>query len=302
MARLQARLRVRGPAFAIGLVLGLALSISFLVWAVPEFRSPAFTAQYYEQWQAAAAAGDQQQQNESHFWVREFYGWIYAEDSLAQWLMALLGIVATVVSVYALVWIGRTWDQARKSANAAIVAAEAAVQANIDTREVSQRQLRAYVTLDDIRPVNIGRPNHTDDDLRIYIRWKNAGQTPARNIRWDVNHGVFNVVPADFDFPPSKSAGIRQATMGPGQITRDISHLVAGVDASNAGFRDDVILVWGWIEYSDAFNGTPRHRTEFCVAIDITLGDKDVRKCEILTDTDHNGADDDCLKQPLTTG
>lgn len=101
--------------FAIGLVVGIGLALLFLVWAVPEFREPEIAQQYYENWEATSNPGQNQDQNDTHFWIRELYGWVYAEDTLAQWLMAVLGFAATGISVIALVWLARTFRETRNA-------------------------------------------------------------------------------------------------------------------------------------------------------------------------------------------
>ena len=86
-----------------GFLLGTALALIFLVWAVPDFRDPTFSKNQYDQLQAAAPSDYQHDNQNTHFWIREFYGWVYAEDSLAQWIMSLVAVAATIVSLLALV-------------------------------------------------------------------------------------------------------------------------------------------------------------------------------------------------------
>lgn len=155
---------------ALGLVGGLGLALLFLVWAVPEFRSPTFAKQYYSDWQAAAQATENGTLADTHFWIRELYGWVYAEDTLAQWLMVVLGIAATTISLVALIWLRRTWHQAKSSADAAWAAVAA-------TRELGKDQARAYVHVDSAE-LRWGDSKAS----RPYVTFTavNTGQTPAK--------------------------------------------------------------------------------------------------------------------------
>ncbi len=159
-----------GTAFAIGLVAGVTISMFFLVWAVPEFRAPNVAFEYSKNWQATSKAGPGFQHDNSHFWVREFYGWIFAEDSLAQWLMAVFGATATIISVVALVWLKRTWDQTRRGADAAWAAID-------ETRRIGRAQVRAYLSGEG------GRFKVEPAVVRVEIDVRNAGQSPASEIK-----------------------------------------------------------------------------------------------------------------------
>lgn len=248
MGRLQARLRVRGVAFAIGLVAGVTLALAFLVWAVPEFRSPAGAKQYYQQWQAAAQAPQENQPPDSHFWIREFYGWAYAEDSLAQWLMAILGFAATAISLYALIWLRRTWDQARRSADAAFAAVDAAIEANDAAREISRRELRAYVfpAVAKITGTNTLKPI-------VGVVFKNTGLTPAYRVslRWRVD-----LKANTDDFALGTALPVRYPNIGPGlecSANREIS-ADKWADALNGmGSPQYDFVAYGRISYVDAF-------------------------------------------------
>ena len=62
------------------------------------------------------------------------------------------------------------------------------------------------------------------------------------------------------------------------------------------------MFVWGWAEYDDVFEGTRRHRTEFCNEI-VAVGDlNDYLKTSFNFPiySRHNGADADCMKSAQT--
>jgi len=96
---------------------------------------------------------------------------------------------------------------------------------------------------------------------------KNGGQTPAVNVRTNINLQNFQTgVPPDFNFPDSDTFG--HGLIGP-QIEWHTPR--RGVSAS---LIEDISLtwaIWGWIEYVDIFTrsgSTSRHRTEFCFRIE----------------------------------
>lgn len=141
----------------------------FLVWAVPNFRDPTFASGYYEQWQATTTDNQLEQGQNPRTWVRGLRGRVYTEDTAAQWLMVLLGISATVVSLLALIWLKATWAETKRSADAAERAADIA-------REIGQAQVRAYVT------VANGELSVDDTYCQVWIEFENKGQSPAFNV------------------------------------------------------------------------------------------------------------------------
>jgi len=170
----------------------------------------------------------------------------------------------------------------------------------LESRRTSKAELRAYVMLEGIDAKEVSASESDKTDVRFFVRWKNAGQTPARRIRWDINWRVFeDAFPEDFDWPPASNGG-QSATIGPGQVSHDISQLIPGADLGNVKFKDDwFLLMWGWIEYFDVFD-SERRRTEFCVDIEVGGKESGNRTYSFNTDTEHNGTDDECLKKPLT--
>lgn len=97
---------------------------------------------------------------------------VFFGDGYAQWLMAILAAAATGASVWAVILLRATLKATRD----AVKAADDAVEV---TREMGQRQMRAYVHA----------MSPTIFNLRVgakpYIRYqpKNAGQTPAHRYR-----------------------------------------------------------------------------------------------------------------------
>jgi hypothetical protein len=59
--------------------------------------------------------------------------------------------------------------------------------------------------------------------------------------------------------------------------------------------------LWGWAEYNDIFEGTPRHRTEFCADVLVSPDQKAADfGITLAVCPKYNGADDEAMKKPIT--
>ncbi|UFW43043.1 hypothetical protein [Bradyrhizobium sp. WSM471] len=192
------------------------------------------------------------------------------------------------------------------SIQAATDSANAAITSNQIAVTNAGRQLRAYVTVQDINMVThrlADRVGTLHDNIvpgavhtyRFSVILKNGGMTPAINARTNISHNTFNSeIPADFHFPDSTTFG--NALIGPQLVwhTPSITIQAAELETPLVGALH---YLWGWIEYDDIFSSTTRHRTEFCFKIE----------CERLQPTNEfwvsfaphskfNAADEDCLR------
>ena len=86
-----------------------------------------------------------------------------ARDTYAQWIMALLSVVATGISIWAVKLVRDTLVVTR--------------DAVADTRQIGEAQVRAYLT------VSGGRYSVGMGSTRYDIKIKNVGQSPARNVK-----------------------------------------------------------------------------------------------------------------------
>lgn len=93
---------------------------------------------------------------------------VAAEDTLAQWIMALFTIAAALISYRAVVLVSRTLK-----ANTDAVAE--AREGNRIAQETALRQLRAYVQIGDVRIENF----RVGEDPVLICTGRNFGQTPA---------------------------------------------------------------------------------------------------------------------------
>ena len=141
------------------------------------------------------------------------------------------------------------------------------------------------------------------ESWRIAVEWENLGNTPTRYLRWHVNYSIRDdVLSEDFDFPNGNMDPPIPLVIAPGR-TLESSELPITLEQMEAILDGrSHLYVWGWAEYDDVFERTPRHRTEFCHK---WLLGGNVRNPERLTQRynvhhRHNGADEECEK-PIET-
>lgn len=176
-----------------------------------------------------------------------------------------------------------------------------------ESKETAKRQLRAYVHTKETKML----PKRYPDEVAahgprpgpihsfvLYVEVENGGQTPIRNALVDLNYELMATkLPNDFQFPRSNK--VEQAVIGPGGIfltpviivsIDDVNKIIAGTHHGYA---------WGWVDYDDVFEKSPRHRIEFCFEI---VPDKGKAAHEIIMRFVNvgrfNGEDDDCYRKP----
>lgn len=137
--------------------------------------------------------------------------------------------------------------------------------------------------------------------------WENAGLTPSRRARNQVNWDFFSREDApegrDFaDFPPGPGFDDNaQLVIGPRSRVIGQAHVVSLDWIWAAIALQGRIYIWGWYEYDDVFaDDTPRHRTEFCSYLSWP-GSPDIAN-QLHAETSiyraFNGTDQDCYRQP----
>jgi len=186
-------------------------------------------------------------------------------------------------------------------------------QVTTDTLEHSERtairELRAYVSVDEILMEQFRGPDMVATTVhqiipgpvrahRISALLKNGGQTPTRKAIVNANHELRDAeLPSDFDFPDGKLT--ESAAIGPGGIFGTPSFFISNSDAEEIVSKKKRLYVWGWIDYDDVFENTPRHRTEFCFDISPDeVPDKGNIYLRFPTHGRFNGIDGDCVRQP----
>jgi hypothetical protein len=182
-----------------------------------------------------------------------FTKYIVAPDTLAQWIMALLGAVATGISVWAVILLKGTLKATRDAIDEAKQTTRIAEQSLEEARLSNQRQLRAYVHV-----VEIVRETHFGSDLlKIFIRVENFGDTPARNFVVRAEAIFANREETKVDFSPLSTLEPSAPTvLGPKGKTNILRGIKMAGDAHETYARgENALYVYGQIEYIDAFDG-----------------------------------------------
>jgi hypothetical protein len=155
----------------------------------------------------------------------------------------------------------------------------------IASKESSERQLRAYVSVsypqgwDEEFPKNIrGAPSYT-------AKIKNTGQTPAYNV---ISRGGISSMddPQPDNYPPviiDKSANIGRIVLAPEEMSEVICELGDHTRITESS-KSRMLYVRGRIEYDDAF-GRP-HFTDFCFIWVAFGGKKILRASKYGNDAD----------------
>jgi hypothetical protein len=139
---------------------------------------------------------------------------------------------------------------------------------------------RAYITFREFR-VNVTRLSAIEDIQNATVQpvWENGGTTPARNGRSHVSWKYFvGSIPTDLELADFDETGNRIVTddkylplaIGPRGLAHSPVIVIDGATIRNVRENQGRLLIWGWAEYDDIFEGSPRHRTEFCYQMNVT--------------------------------
>jgi hypothetical protein len=173
-----------------------------------------------------------------------------------------------------------------------------------DTLAATKAIQRAFVSVKQIDHTPVWDPKTKNIVGRNFVvQWENSGFTATRNM---LNNGLWvereQEIPSDFQFPDlAGMKNVIQTVAGP-KATVNAGPLEIPSSVLNS-IRDKGhhIYLYGWAEYNDIFDGTPRHRTEYCVEVLISSDPKaadggvTLALCPM-----HNGADDEAMKKPVT--
>ena len=242
-------------------------------------------------------------------------------------LLVIIGVAQIGVFVWQLLLIHESVSDAKAAAEAARDAAQAAklqaetaetqartAQSTLQTmQDTARRQLRAYVHLNsaaipgDRLPDTMGAYGAIPGKIhtfRLTVTLENSGQTPTRHALIAMNYeAMVQRIPDDFKFSDPPSERIEHANIGPSAkfLTPVID--VPADDVAQALMGSKYLYAWGWIEYSDVFPNSPRHRTEFCFQIVPDKGPPSAdTSLRFVNHTKFNGADEDCLHEPKAYG
>jgi len=182
----------------------------------------------------------------------------------------------------------RALDMAAKSA----AAAEKQVAISEDT---ARRQLRAYLTFNEIII------NFPKGDWKIQVAWRNGGQTPAYHVLAYVDWiELEGPLPEDFRFTPQYPLNEDgTAAVGPGERALAVSENPFSKELIQSAIEKiRNVYVWGAADYVDAF-GLPR-RTEIAMKVIIErTTDDGAFAMRFRSINRHNNMDDECMHIPI---
>jgi hypothetical protein len=137
----------------------------------------------------------------------------------------------------------------------------------------------------------------------VCVIWENSGGTRTKNMFSHVSHDFFDgEMPDDFTFPDLGDQ-IRVPTMiGPRSVIMSgaFEFKVNDQRVADVSAGKKHLYIWGWAEYDDIFDGTPRHRSEFCYELFFVGAFPVKAQFGHRMHRLHNAADDDC-RHPLKT-
>ncbi len=183
---------------------------------------------------------------------------------------------------------------------AALLAVGAAFRANKIARDSAERQLRAYMAIDQSVKWQKAYDRSPDDIVgyNFTFTWRNYGQTPARRCIARANFGTFDTkIPDDFSYDDHQITDVSETShFGPGQHFNLSIGGLSITDGEAVERGEKFAYVWTWCEYTDIF-GKVRRRTEACYELRITDGGATLNP---TVWGPFNGADEDCLHKPKT--
>ena len=265
--------------FALGLIGGIGLTVLLSLWlgsAREGDRSPIHASEY------CADHGEKCPQESERFgWVwSTVQRFVASEDTLAQWLMAAFGVLATSISAYAVYLLRDTLKATRDAvveAEKGTVTAQAAV---VVTENIGKAQLRAYMGFSGVKIQPVGDQN--DITFRVGFQFifyfRNVGSTPANKV---LITGDYDFIPRGSpvrlleasDHPPEEALGGYNGThIGPGQDIGGASVYFTMETLLGLRGSQNMLVITGRVDYLDAFN--ERHFARTSNALE-TLTDED---------------------------
>ena len=138
----------------------------------------------------------------------------------------------------------------------------------------------------------------------VSVMWENGGGTRTKNMFSHASSEFFDEeMPDNFPFPDLGDQTRIRTMIGPRAFifSGGFEFRVADPHVLDVHKGAKHLYIWGWAEYDDIFDNTPRHRTEFCYELFFT-GAAFPTKIQVSFRMHrlHNAADNDC-QYPLKT-
>jgi hypothetical protein len=194
----------------------------------------------------------------------------------------------------------------KASIKVATDAARAAIVSNQISITTAERQLRAYVSVQQVnmithrQPDRMGAHGVVSGSIHTYefsFILKNGGHTPATGVVTNISICKFpDGIPADFGFPDSETFGY--GLIGPQIEWHTPSKSISAAELEAIGPAQPKWFLWGWVEYNDIFFSTIRHRTEICFEIERRrLATTNEFWAGFVAYSRFNSAEEDCLRR-----
>lgn len=228
--------------------------------------------------------------------------------NIPAWIAAFATVgmlIATSVNVLINKWQGDTMEVSLQAAQTAATAAGKA--ANIAERALSagQRAFVAFLTLNHAATINY--KTNKVMQWSFVPTWRNAGNTPTRNLVTHDSLMIFDgEMPKDWDFPDIWAQQSIPEERVPTPLGISPQHTIFG-EALGVPIEvmEDVIAhkkslyMWGWTAYSDIFPETKRHITRFAVQIFIGGNPHDIKRISFSYPfiNQYNCSDEECDHQ-----
>jgi hypothetical protein len=166
---------------------------------------------------------------------------------------------------------------------AAVVAVQESSAAARQGVELMQRALvvtqRATVIAGEPKAVWLRDADGRLVGCRLLVTWHNVGNTPTRDMVAAVAGQAAEKPPSQASALPDANVRRQPAIVGPNAVINSAYvNLPIGLVADILHHRAYYLFA-GWAEYNDVFDGTPRHRVEFCYWLEFE-GDLEAQRLE----------------------
>jgi len=238
--------------------------------------------------------------------LNKLFAWAYDFRISDLFLVLFTGLLALKISgldkaTRALQRLGA--DQAETSKDAAAASREALFSSQEQialSRQALVDSNRAFLFVERIEWKAIASSVNGVKKLSwgFIVHWRNSGTTPTRKMQSCVYETVFvyKKLLEDFDYADNKGHDdmvvFPRATMHSRPLRLDPEYFAL----AQSGHAE--VYIWGWADYGDFFEGTPRRRVEFCLSVE-AIGDPKSPECKFAFHKHgpFNGHDEECYRE-----
>lgn len=257
----------------------------------------------------------QAEERQNHRQLAEAFRSAEASDQ-GLWLTyggSKIGIIQaalTTLALFATAWAAWAAADAARAAQDSLTDAQADAKEQTKrfnrqlalAKETAYRQQRPYVGILELA-INVVHDSRTNVCVaaELHVVWRNAGQTPTRQLESGIHYRLFRrrTLPPDFDFPDEgNERSSKHVSLPPGHPLRSVE-VVTADDLRKVHRGTHCLYYWAWVEYGDQLDRKARHRTETCSRVDVlTFPMVGAPQFATTLHTTFNGADEDAVYKP----